>query len=252
MNNLEDFRKRLENRPQDLANQQHVLHAQQLAAQHQQEVALLNSQNQQLEISRSRWISDLVLLEEKISMLPGIYSRMEIISSTIRKGSIIKTCSEPPHDAKDYKAPTVSYMLPFRSRIARIIVQTGIQKKYSRGSSGGGMGGGNYFPPGEYEVPAYGLSDKYTLTDYLGVYLSSDHIDPKGVRINFLITGWNEIPSWDSDIKYKTLFSGPIYKEHRLDQPFNPNLGSTFEEGLENNFLKMYDEHLRLKELYKG
>jgi len=247
---LEDFRRKLQNRPQEVARQHRTEHDNGLAAQRQIEAEKQASRNQQLTLNRTRWVEDLALIDEMVRAKPGIYARLEIMASTMNKGPVTKTVPDMSNDNLEYKGPHIDYTFPFRSRMGRIIVQTGVRKKYSPGSSGGGMGGSTYSPAGWYDVPVYGLSAKQTLTDHIGVSLSSESWSPDGLGINFFVKGWNEIPTWHENSKYKTLFSGPVYMKYELSRPYNPNLAPDFELCLENNYISLYDDYLRLNQLY--
>lgn len=237
MQNPEDFRKKLLNRPQQIANQ---LMADEAARKIKEleDVERAKQYEIKWEQEKQKQRMDQLAILQGAYEKYGMQSKMEALAATIKNGCIVQTSDErlisPPDSTKPYMR--ISYNIPYRMFRGRILTKHSLS-----------MPSGNNSVTTDYWET---LSDPTDLSDSIGIDLQLEEYKGQLIRIIFHHHVWRPEPLDLATYKLLSLFEkgwedtspyGLDYMLFTFSEDSRPFSVTRFDQGL----LSVYDSYLK-------
>ncbi len=265
---VEDFLKKLQNRPQEVKAQRDLeaAHLGQSQIEAASKIAQARLEIQMQQDEERRW--KITAIQQMWEASPHVRQRFEAIAGIIANGRVVTTIIGPKGQEGnlvgaqyDSDFPSISYSVPYRTVAGRPLIETNWRTEHTSGNMNAGMSSSMGGAP--YSVCDYVPGGMQTLFDSLDIHISAPHDKPTlehpeaRFGISFYDARWEKYaPSIFGESKFKDgnpkagqiyyfqnkfVTSGTFYfPEMPLQSGLNLN------ETLDESFTRLYDAYLQV------
>jgi hypothetical protein len=253
MNNSEDFRRRLLNRPQEIQKERSFIQARTAQESAQNAFSAAQEEAKKQAVAQEQLSHAIAITQDVWKNVPSISTRFSILSSILRGEQI----TQAPIAAHHEFAGGIEYKFNFNTRQVRKIMYTKTGTEYGKVDRGIGGGLRDVY---KYHIDSATISDSLSLSLVLKKPTGQNTDESRALELRLGYGIWKTCD--DNRLAQlqvrRGLFWGEVYDHtqegfsvekvnfYYPDLNKLPYLTTTpFEQRLENGFISLYDAHLK-------